>query len=471
MRSPVRLLLVGLMVGLLAGCSARDRPTDAGVTGDGSYIQPHEANPRYWQYEGQPVFLKGGSKEDNLFQIRDLEQHLDQLASVGGNYIRNTMSSRDEGDVWPFYRQSDGRYDLERMNEEYYDRLEKLLALTDDRDIIVQIELWDRFDYAREPWLENPFRPANNVNYTPQESGLENEYSRHPANNDNPFFRSVPAQNDNQLLLEFQKAHIDRLLEISLQYPNVLYCMDNETDANPDWGIFWSDYVKKKANEAGVTVQTTEMWDAWDLKDDQHKLTLDHPEQYSFVDISQNNHNTDQEHWDNLQWVLNYTADEPRPLNHVKIYGADTGEYGTTRDGIERFWRGMLGGGATVRFHRPASGIGLSKTAQAHLRSADMLLSELDIFRATPDAESDLLSNRAADEAYLSHIPGEQYVLYFTDGGSVELDLGGVNGSFSVRWLEAGNSRWRAGASLEGGSSVELEAPGDGHWLVLLTHE
>lgn len=463
-------LVLAVCFSSFIGCSADDRASDNVRMDSDGFIQAYEDNPRYWQYDGQPVYLRGGSKQDNLFQISSLEQHLDHLASVGGNYIRNTMSSRDEGDVWPFYRQPDGTYDLERLNEEYYDRFRRLLELTSQRDIIVQIELWDRFDYAREPWLENPFRPANNSNYTAEESGLENEYPRHPANNDNPFFRSVPAQNDNQLLLEYQKAHIDRLLDISLQYPNVLYCMDNETDANSDWGIFWSNYVKERAREAGVEVQTTEMWDAWDLKDDQHKLTLDHPDQYSFVDISQNNHNTNQEHWDNLQWVRRYTADQPRPLNHVKIYGADTGEYGSTRDGVERFWRSLIGGGASVRFHRPESGIGLNETARAHLRSADRFLAEFDIFRAEPDTASALLADRSADEAYLSYIPGEQYAVYFTDGGSVQLDLSGAPGSFSVRWLDAEGSAWQKGKVLEGGSRVRLTAPGSGHWLVLLTH-
>ena len=71
-------------------------------------IQPYESNPRYWQYRGEPIVLLGGSREDNLFQIPDIEAHLDALAAVGGNYIRNTMSSRDDGDVWPFVRDDNG---------------------------------------------------------------------------------------------------------------------------------------------------------------------------------------------------------------------------------------------------------------------------------------------------------------------------------------------------------------------------
>ena len=52
-------------------------------------IKPYADNPHYWQYKGKPVLLLGGSKDDNLFQIPDLKEHLDMLASVGGNYIRN----------------------------------------------------------------------------------------------------------------------------------------------------------------------------------------------------------------------------------------------------------------------------------------------------------------------------------------------------------------------------------------------
>ena len=56
-------------------------------------IRPYSKNPFYWQYKGEPVLLLGGSIEDNLFQISDIEAHLDLLHAVGGNYVRCTMSS------------------------------------------------------------------------------------------------------------------------------------------------------------------------------------------------------------------------------------------------------------------------------------------------------------------------------------------------------------------------------------------
>ena len=58
-------------------------------------IQPYPPNPCYWQDKGAPVLLRGGSVEDDLFQIAAIAAHLDLLQAVGGNYFRCTTSSRD----------------------------------------------------------------------------------------------------------------------------------------------------------------------------------------------------------------------------------------------------------------------------------------------------------------------------------------------------------------------------------------
>ena len=434
---------------------------------DGARIRPHRANPAYWEYRGRPVVLIGGSVEDNLFQIADLRAHLDLLKSRGGNYVRNTMSSRDEGNLWPFARNAGGQYDLSRPGGEYWKRFEALLRLARERDVIVQIEVWDRFDFAREPWKDNPYNPANNVNYPVEQSRLQTDYPRHPGQNDNPFFRTVPALEHNEHVLPFQRAQVDRMLEVSLRYGNVLYCMDNETNGSPEWGAYWASYSREAAQRQGLEVQTTEMWDPWDLADPLHAHTLDHPELYTFVDVSQNNHQKGQTHWDNMQAQRRRVAGRPRPMNNVKVYGADSGPYGTDRDGSERFWRNLIGGMAAVRFHRPPSGLGLSPQAQAHIRSARLLADDFAFTRAVPDSPSRGLLDREPNEAYLTSAPGE-HAVYFPSGGSVGLDLREAPGRFTLRWLEIGRSRWTDGRQVGGGRVVRLEVPGDGHWVALI---
>ena len=441
---------------------------------DRDRVQPYTGNPFYWQYRGEPVLLLGGSVEDNLFQIPSLEGHLDSLQSVGGNYVRCTMSSRDPGDVWPFERDADtGLYDLDKPGREYWGRVERCLELTAERDIIVQIELWDRFDFGREPWQSNPYNPKNNVNYSAEQSGLRSAIETHPGQRETAFLRTVPALEDNHVLLEYQRLQVNKLLAISLPHGHVLYCMDNETNESPEWGWYWARTIQAAARKAGVGVECTEMWDDWDLLAGAHTATFDHPEIYSFVDISQNNHQPSDHHWCNPQEVRRRIRESgrARPMNSVKIYGANSGRYGSTRDAQERFWRNVFGGFASSRFHRPASGLGLSEIARAHIRSMRMLTERLDIFSCEP--HNDLLENRSWNEAYCTANPGREYAIFFPDGGDVLLDVSDGGGhSLTVDWLDIRGCEWAGREALgeaEGGR-VRLVTPREeGYWAAFVS--
>jgi len=439
-------------------------------------IEIYKQNPAYWQYKGKPVLLLGGSKDDNLFQIPDLKEHLNLLASVGGNYIRNTMSSRsDKGfEVQPFKRLSDGSYDLNQWNDEYWDRFERMLKLTRDRDIIVQIEVWAFHDFNKGHWEKNPWRPANNINYDSSNATLKDSYGN-IGKVPHGFFFTVPKLNNDGLVLAYQQKFVDKMLSYTLSHNHVLYCMTNEIHPqySPEWGWYWSKYIKDKAAIVGRQVETTEMYWEIDLKKEQQRASLDHPEIYSYFEASQNSAKRGQENWDNLQFVYKYLAEKQRPINHTKIYGADScpWEKSTTRHASECFWRNILAGSASSRFHRPPYGMGLAKKAQAHIKSMRLLTAELDIFKAVPDSGSRLLSNRSANEAYLSYIHRKQYAVYFPNGGSVDLDLSEAAGQYVMKWLDITQSKWGRQQAVQGGRKVTLRTPGSGHRVVLLVQE
>ena len=439
---------------------------------DQDRIQPYAQNPFYWQYKGEPVLLLGGTVEDNVFQIVHIKEHLGLLHSVGGNYVRCTLSSRDEGDVWPFERDPyTGLYDLNIPGKAYWQRFERFIELAVERDIIAQIEVWDRFDFARAPWQSNPFNPKNNINYTAAESGLLETIDTHPGQCENAFFRSMPALENNEVVQRFQHVHVDKLLSITLQYGNILYCMDNETNESVEWGAYWARYIRAKAAEMGVGVETTEMWDAWNLLDDEHRATFDHPDLYSFVDISQNNHQPANSHWDNPQAVRQLLIDSGhlRPMNSIKIYGANSGRYGSTRDAQERFWRNIFGGFASSRFHRPPSGLGLGAIAQAHIRSMRLLTDQMNLFACAP--HNDLLHNRSWNEAYCTANPGVEYVVCFPDGGDVQLDVSAAEGHvMRLRWLDIRSSAWIEAetVSISSGLMRLITPREEGYWAALV---
>ncbi|NQU22353.1 MAG: hypothetical protein HQ567_13820 [Candidatus Nealsonbacteria bacterium] len=334
----------------------------------------------------------------------------------------------------------------------------------------MQVEIWATYDFYREPWQRHPFNPKNNINYTAEQTGLSEVVDHRPGHSENVFFQSVPEVRDQKTVLKYQRRFVDKMLSYSLKFGHVLYCMDNETAATPRWGKYWSEYVKAKAKEAGVVVETTEMWyDHLDKDPPIPHATFDDPRTYSFVDVSQNSHKRGQSHWNSLRLQLSRVDDNVRPLTNVKIYGADTGPERWFRadvDGVERFWRNIFGGMASARFHRPPYGLGLGDKAQANIRSMRMITDEMDIFTCV--ARNDVLSNRRANGAYATANPGREYAVYFPNGESVGIDLRAAKGAFSARWLDIARSRWARERTLDGGTTVTLTPPGKGHWVVLI---
>ena len=449
------------MIGLLkvVACQALSQ-----ISVDKNRIQVYKENPQYWQHKSEPVLLLGGSVEDNLFQIPDIKEHLDLLQSVGGNYVRCTMSCRDEGNVWQF-NEVEGLYNLDQWNEEFWQRFNNFLRLTAERDIIVQIEVWATFDYYRLNWDINPFNPKNNVNYTFEQTNLPEVVDSHPTQTENNFFWSVPAENNQRIVLKYQEKFVDQILFYSLKFDHVLYCMDNETSVTPEWGKFWAEYIQAKANDAEVNVETTEMWDSHNLFHTQHQNTLDHPELYSFCDASQNNHQRGQKHWDNAQ-EFRAQLNPVRPINSVKIYGSDQYHFGDDQDGLERFWRNVFGGMASARFHRPPSGLGLGPLACRHLKSMRMLTDNIRIFSCQPN--NHLLSNRRENQAYALANIGKEMVVYFPEGGTIDIDLSLFDADLTLQWLDINQSEWLNQMSVHGGKVVALTTPSQGHWAVLI---
>jgi hypothetical protein len=194
-----------------------------------------------------PVMLLGGSKTDHVFLLDDLEAHLDEIATVGGDYVRCTMSQREGLDLKPHRLLADGKFDLDQWNDEYWKRFANCLKWRQERGIIIQIEFWDRFDYSTQNWETSPWNPKNNVNYTYEQTSFAREYPQHSARDLQPFFHSIEGmpRHDKKLDLirTHQEAFVAKMLSYSLDYGHVLYCMDNETSTPAQWEQYWIQFI------------------------------------------------------------------------------------------------------------------------------------------------------------------------------------------------------------------------------------
>jgi len=468
----MRVFIVVIFISMLIHCGGQQ------VEEQKNRIQPYTENPRYWQYKNEPVLLLGGTKEDDLFQMVQFEGHLDSLTACGGNYIRNTMSSRNvnsdidraSGRVKPFHKLEE-KYDLDKWNPEYWQRFEKLLQATAERDIIVQVEIWAFHDFNKPFWKDNPWRPANNVNYDTVSTTLTNgsidigEVQHH-------FFFSIPSALDDEVLLSYQKKFVDKLLDTSLDYDNVLYCITNEIHpAYPKaWSEFWAKYVHEKAAEQNRKVKVTEMFWQPDFTSGQHDPSFSQPGLFTFFEASQNSANSGSRNGDMLRTIYQRLSGHPRPINNVKIYGSDQSPSWANRavNAQRRFWRNIFCGSASSRFHRPPVGIGLNAAAQTHIKSMRLFAIAVNIYTARPDVEDKLLLDRNKDEAYLLYAPDQFYAIYFPAAGAVELDLTQATGEYQMQWLQITSSSWLDPKTIQAGQHITLETPGEEMSVVVI---
>ncbi len=413
---------------------------------DSLRIQPFTQNPWYWQYQGKPIVLRGGSDDDNLFQWtgKELTDHLDLLESVGGNYLRNTMSDRDEGNVYAFKKVKDGKYDLTQWNEEYWNRLIFFLEETAKRGIVVQLTLWDHFDISSSSrWEVHPWNPENNVNLEP---GVWKNF--------HDFYSTVDRDVKDELA--YQQNFIDHILSITLKHDNVLYNINNESSESGEWENYWAWYIKDAANEAGKKIYVTNMQLS---ATNAVRHVMSYGDLFDFVDISQTNQDSKgargPAHWDYLMFLRQKIASfGPVPMNNVKIYGATDGSTnysaGSETEAIDRFWRNVLGGCASARFHRPSVptrlwGSGLNERVQTNLKALAMLLEKLDIFACTPhnDHLSPRVSVPSMMEAYATANIGHQYAIYFPQGRyKIDLDPWVYADKLKLQWLDINDLEW-----------------------------
>jgi hypothetical protein len=468
---------------------------------------------RYWKYNGQRVLLLGGwNHGHNPFIDHDtdndkdkqgvstpeqIKNAMDLLAAAGGNYLRCVldpgMASAIQG--FDFCAKSGVRYDLNKMTGPFWERIETFIAEAKKRDIIVQIEVWDRFDLidgSWGSWPKSPWNPKNNINYTPGSSGLAISYKSFGTH---PFLQGVPGhpiyekaldsrKKKYDLVRSFQDKFIAKLLSITLRYDNVLYCMNNETHEDPAWGLYWMHFIEEKAKARGKTVFTTDMFDDVYRAENSRGLTyqLTHRDQYDYVDVSQaNSRHRDEAHWNAVKWIAGATgkSNPPYLMHMTKIYGNDLAldgkpwsrfKPGDSDNGIEEWWRNLLAGMAGVRFHRPTSGIGLYMEARNCISATRKVETKVKFWDVKP--RLDLLTNRQSDEAYLAADPGKVYILYFTQkgGGSVGLKLDRYQDTkFELQWVNVGTGKWGTNKTLSGGRTITINRPDEStHWAATI---
>ena len=461
------LLTAGLVVPWLLAAGR-----SGGCGRSGNRIQPWSENPRYWQYQGQPVLLLGGSKDDNLFQIPDLKEHLDEMAAAGANYIRNTMSDRqDKGfEVYPFRQLPDGKYDLDQWNDEYWKRFENMLRWTAERDIIVQIEVWDRFDYSTATTGSRIPTTRRTTSTTPTSSRASPSTIRTiRAATSSRSSSPRPSSGTTRSCCRTSSGSWTRCSRHSLKYDHVLYCMDNETSAEEAWGAYWAEYhppAGGRGRQAGLRDR-----DVGRLGSEVRRAPADASIIPSGT-ISSTSRRTTRRRARSTGTTSSGSAStsprQPRPLNTVKTYGADGGRFGErpgrTRTLVAaRARRRGLGALPPARFGPGAVRAGgrFASRAARKLESLDQALGRRTGQRTAQRSRGERgLPGRRAGRRLRPLLHQRR----LRGAGSDQ----GIHGPFEVRWIDIRTGEWGKHETIQGGSVVTLRAPADGHWVAAI---
>lgn len=338
-------------------------------------VQAYRENPRYIQYMGKPVFLFGCNQGwtaslQNLDY--DFESEFEAIQAAGGNLIRITpfLGPRldDENRFDPRrynlpWNRVDGRYrlDLEADggNPHFWNRLARLVHTAWERGLVISFEYWDLYSTARGPggnldfatppgdrWSAHPFAPGNNHELTGEDALPVKTHMKDIA-----FCRTV-TEGAYPRALELQEQYIRRLLDVLSPYPNVIYCMVNETSAAKAWSDYWLDFTADYfseywpeapflAGEMPREFNFTENFTIEDMLEDERYGFADMSQYgrgFGLVEVSQMRRNMAR-----FRAFREEDASRLKPLTCMKIYN---------RADPNVLWIRLLAGCATTRYHR-----------------------------------------------------------------------------------------------------------------------
>jgi hypothetical protein len=206
---------------------------------------------------------------------------------------------------------------------------------------------------------------------------------------------------------------------------------------------------------------------------------FDYPEIHPFMELSETStrYSEYDELWKNMGTIREYTADSPRPMTHVKVYGGgDKSTFRERRPTIHRFCEFVCAGRSAVRFHRPVrggeNGMGLNSAAQACLKAVRKFCDSIRPWQCKPNLK--LLRDRDENEAYLLANPGVAYGILMTGSygdGVVRLNTSNHSGKYILTWINLERGRQLKMETINASDEIRIKTPARGSkygWLVTL---
>jgi hypothetical protein len=435
-------------------------------------LRVHPANPRYFTADGRrAVLLTGSHTWPNLVDMGrsdppeafDFDAYLDSLERHGHNFIRlwawdsTVWDTRANGAIGkeyvhhaaplPWARPGPGtaldgkpRFDLTRLNPDYFARLARRVRAAGERGIYVSVMLFegwglyhgnrDRQAPAGWAWRAHPFHPENNVNGIAV-AGDEIGGAVHRLGNPR--------------VTEVQAAYIRKVVDTVNDQENLLY---------------------EVINEGGE-----KEWDWWVVRTlHEYERTLS-PQQHPVGITGHGSERLESMLASPAEWIspgrIDGYGDDPPAWDGRKVSLLDTDHIWGVGGNAAWVWKSFLRGHNPL-FMDPYDGAVLGtpedpqwEPIRRAMGFARRLAEQVDLAAMQP--RDDLASS-----GYCLADPGRDYLVYLPEGREVAVDLSAAAGALQAEWVDPRSGASRSGDAVDGGAARSLRAPDARDWVLRL---
>jgi hypothetical protein len=447
-------------------------PLAAGFRGP---LRVHPANPRYFTDDGQRVvYLTGSHTWDNLQDMGetdppaafDFNAYLDFLARHDHNFIRlwcwellawDTKANNEKAPrhlvvaPHPWARTGPGqardgkpRFNLDRFDDAYFQRLRSRVAAARDRGFCVSVMLFEGWglQHLADAWTTHPFHPDNNAD------GLNGDADGDGRGID-VHTLGAPA------VTRVQEAYVRKVIDTVNDLDNVLYEIVNESGA---YSLAWQEHFIRFIHDYEKG------------KPKQHPVGMTFP--YS-RNPRQRGANADLFRG-TADWVspnpdaglFNYRTNPPT-ADGAKVILADTDHLWGIGGDAAWVWKSFLRGLNPIFMDPYQQGVlrGKGDANWEPLRRAmgvtRRLTQRMNLAAMTPRGE-------LAGSGYCLADPHREYLVYRPGGGEVTVDLTAATGELQVEWVHPIEGKTTAAQAVMAGAKRTLTAPFPGEAVVRL---
>jgi hypothetical protein len=418
-------------------------------------LSVHRDNPRYFRNSptGKAVYLTGSHTWGNLQDIENGGEAL-SLAAIGGfsGYLDNLVSHHHNfirlwliEHAWdsasgmrvsphPWARTGPGkardglpRFDLDRLDPAYFERLRGRVKAARDRGIYVSIMLFD--DWSTEnktAWDGHPFHRDNNINRLdgdPDRDGLGLEF--HTLRD-----RGVVGR---------QEAYVREVIDAVNDLDNVLYEVANETGVSRDWQYHFVKLIKDR--EGGKAMR--------------HPVGM--TVAYPVLEVDNAALFASGADWISPNQDGGY-RDDPPAGDGRKVILSDTDHLWGVGGDSAWVWKSFLRGLNPI-YMDPYADLAQRKRPEAPHEPVRLSMGQTRRFAERMDLAATVPHADLASSRYCLADPGREYLVYLPSGGRVTVDLSNAIGTFAAEWFHPGTGETKRGDPVSGGSAAALDSP------------